>query len=74
MELVSTLNGLMLSVSDAKVSLKSSNGDRKLQFFRRDYNFTMIRRKHTPLYEKDTKQNKNSPMETTRGDEKKFDW
>ena len=49
------LNGLDLSVSDVIVSLKSSNGDGKLQFFRRDYNFTMIRRKHTPLYEKDTK-------------------
>ena len=31
---------LKLSVSDAIVSQKGSNGDGKLHFFRRDYNFT----------------------------------
>ena len=32
--------GLKLSISDVIISQKGSNGDRKLQFFKRDYNFT----------------------------------
>ena len=33
-------DGLKLSVSDVILIQKNSNGDRKLQFFGRDYNFT----------------------------------
>ena len=31
-----------------------------------EYIYKLSRRKYTPLYEKDTKQNQNKPMETTK--------
>ena len=73
---------LKLSVCDAIVSQKGSNGNGKLPFFWQDYNLTRrlwakinfhkcysivtVERIKTPLYEKGTEQNQNSPMETTK--------
>ena len=56
-------NGLKLSVIDVIVSQKSSNGDGQLQIF--GGTIKMNQGKYIPLYEKDTKQIQNRPMETT---------